>query len=373
MKTSVFAHTLEATEGMLRRALQSPPTPKTPSAAAPLSFAPNPPSTVPANPTAPAKSQLSEKIPDPATFDGTKTDLDRFIDQIQNKMHANADRYTNPHARLTYVTGRLTGAAAAQIRPYNIKGEFVRLRDYQDLLEVLERAYGNPNKAGEARKSLITLKQKNQPFHVFYAEFQRLALEAGMADDNDTLVILLEQALSNELKAQIVTAEPPTGSADLFAAFVQGLENRRSYLMGPNAFTRLPPAVQSRAPAPGTGTAPRTPQQPANAASRTTAPMATYPDPMDLSSQRRYPAIASGGSRRERGECFRCGSQGHLVRDCPQPDTRNLQSRMAVTSPTPSSNGSFEIPIPRGRTEVRSPPFRTPESSVDSGNGTRLS
>ncbi|KAJ8058051.1 hypothetical protein OCU04_012912 [Sclerotinia nivalis] len=167
-----------------------------------------------------SKPQLSEKVSDPALFDGTKIDLDRFVDQIQNKMYANSDRFTSPHSRLTYITGRLTGPAATQIRPYNIKGQFVKFVDYEDLLQILERVYGNQNKRAEVWKLLINLKQRNQSFYVFYTEFQRLALEAGMADDNSTLVILLEQTLSSELKNQIVTAELSTDSTDVFATFV---------------------------------------------------------------------------------------------------------------------------------------------------------
>ena len=50
---------------------------------------------------------------------------------------------------------------------------------------------------------------------------------------------------------------------------------------------------------------------------------ATY-DPMDLSSQR----TTTGNGRKERGECFRCGSKTHLVSRCPEPDTRTfIQAR----------------------------------------------
>jgi hypothetical protein len=44
---------------------------------------------------------------------------------------------------------------------------------------------------------------------------------------------------------------------------------------------------------------------------------------MDLGSLRRRPGQPT--TRRDRGECFRCGSATHMVRDCPQPDTRHLR------------------------------------------------
>ncbi|KAJ8058733.1 hypothetical protein OCU04_011724 [Sclerotinia nivalis] len=77
-----------------------------------------------------SKSQLSKKVSDPASFDGTKIDFDRFVDQIQNKI--------------------LTRFAAMQIRLYNIKGQFIKLADYKDLLQILERVYRNQNKRAEA-------------------------------------------------------------------------------------------------------------------------------------------------------------------------------------------------------------------------------
>ena len=203
---------------------------------------------------------------------------------------------------------------------------------------------------------------------VFYAEFQRLALEAGMSDDNDTLIILLEQALSSELKAQIVTAEPPTKSADAFASFVQGLENRRLYLMGPT--TSRQPAMTP----PSRNQIVTTLRSAVQSAPPTTLPASTPAagDPIDLSAQRR---LTSTGTRKERGECFRCGSTGHMVKDCPYPDTRpkpdnhRVQARLAITA---GQTTSTPDPQTRGRAAIRSAYPHSPSSSVGSGNGARL-
>ncbi|KAJ8060687.1 hypothetical protein OCU04_010992 [Sclerotinia nivalis] len=48
-------------------------------------------------------------------------------------------------------------------------------------------------------------------------------------------------------------------------------------------------------------------------------------DPMDLNSQRRI-------NKRERGECFCCGSADHCVKDCPFLDNRPVQARASLTS-----------------------------------------
>jgi hypothetical protein len=58
------------------------------------------------------------------------------------------------------------------------------LSDYPDVLCVLERAYGDPNCVNNACKDLFRLKQQNKEFAVFYAEFQRLALEGEVSEDS---------------------------------------------------------------------------------------------------------------------------------------------------------------------------------------------
>ncbi|QSZ34662.1 hypothetical protein DSL72_007516 [Monilinia vaccinii-corymbosi] len=369
LEKSISAREIERCHNLVSRLLQESRDSSTPAPAPAINSSP----TDSAIPTESAKTisssatstkpQLSEKLPDPAPFDSTKSDLDRFITQIQNKMFANSDRFTTVHSRLSYITRRLTRAAAAQICLYNRDGLFVTLKNYQDLLSILERVYRNINKKAKARKQLMTLRQKNLPFNIFYAEFQQLAQEAEMADDDATLVILLEQGLSNELADLIIYAVPPTHSTDAYAAFCQNLKNRRRYMKhGRLSSAVLPVRTSTTTPVPVSRSA-----ADQTYASRA-APAIPAGDPMDLSSQRRNPV--AGVSRRERGECFRCGSTAHVVRDCPRPDSRPVQTRSATINPTPTS-----ISPSKGRTARRSPPAspsRSPTGSVDSGNGARL-
>jgi hypothetical protein len=58
------------------------------------------------------------------------------------------------------------------------------LSNYPNVLCVLERAYSDPNCVNNARKDLFCLKQQNKEFAVFYAEFQRLALEGEVLEDS---------------------------------------------------------------------------------------------------------------------------------------------------------------------------------------------
>jgi hypothetical protein len=177
--------------------------------------------------TAPSEStRQSEKLPDPEKFNGQRSDLRRFVSQIHEKMIVNQDRFPTPLSRMSYVTSRLSGTPYSQILPY-IRNGICQLDDYPEVLKILERAYGDPNRVQNTRSELFRFKQTNKEFAAFFAEFQRLGLEAEMNDES--LATLLEQAISNELRGMLLH-NPPTSRQYLdLAAHLQELENRRRY------------------------------------------------------------------------------------------------------------------------------------------------
>jgi hypothetical protein len=169
-------------------------------------------------------SRISERLPDPEKFKGDRKDLQRFVSQIHEKLIVNQDRFPTAASRCSYVTSRLSGPPYAQILPYIHKG-VCQLPDYEDILNILEQAFGDPNRVNNARNDLFRLRQTNKDFGSFFAKFQRLALEGEMP--KDALSTLLEQAISQELRSMLIHHEPPSRSYLQFAAFLQDLENRR--------------------------------------------------------------------------------------------------------------------------------------------------
>lgn len=268
-----------------------------------------------------ASSRLSERLPDPAIFDGDRKDFRRFQAKIYQKMKTNADRFPTARERMSYVTNRLEGQAYAQILPFILEGE-CQLPDYPDVLRILERAYGDPNRVNNARKDLFRLKQQNREFAAFYAEFQRLALEGEVSEDSQ--ITLLESALSRELKAQLTSVDAPDHDIHKFSEFLQKLENKRRYyndLTDTRPIRPTPTAANPR-PAPA-----RTPM-PTTTAQITTPAMG---EPMDLSASRRPPPGYQPSGRRERGECYRCGSPDHRVANCPLPPPANRPAQIRET------------------------------------------
>jgi len=276
-------------------------------------------------------ASLSEKIPDPKEFDGTRSDLRRFVQQIYGKMNANADRFPQATNRMTYVAGRLTGSAYALMLP-KIRYGIPQFVDYPQMLEYLERAFGDPDRAQNAQNKLFQLRQKNLDFSAYFSEFQRLALEGEMPES--ALTPLLFQGISRELQDMLLHNPPPSQEFSAYASHLQKLNNR--YRQHQQQVARKPqnPPVRTTHATYTSATTPNMPDRRISSPRPATLNTAPTYEPMDLSLQRNPAA----NGRRERGECFRCGSKNHRVALCPEPDTRPFapfRTRDSHQSPSP--------------------------------------
>jgi hypothetical protein len=307
----------------------------------------------PATATPSESSRVSERLPDPEKFNGDRKDLRRFVSQIQEKLTVNRDRFPTPASRCSYVTSRLSGSPYAQILPY-IRQGVCQLPDYEDILNILDRAFGDPNRVNNARDELFRLRQTNKDFGSFFAEFQRLALEGEMSED--ALSTLLEQAISRELRNMLMHHEPPSRNYLQFANFLQDLENRRrQYGTLPAPTVRTYAQISQQQNNSKTDLQGQTFQRKEE---KTATVTPVYPDPMDLSYARR------SQGRKERGECFRCGATNHKVAECPKPaPARPAQLREGRVSSF--SHSPVRTLSPQSRKSRRSPsPASSNRSSV---------
>lgn len=128
------------------------------------------------------------------------------------------------------------------------------------------------------------------------------------------LTPLLYQGISRELQDMLLHSAPAGREFRTFSRHLQELDNRfrrhqqQTRRAGENnryPATRQPTAtLAARAPIVTTTT-------------RMTTPAVNDPNAMDLSATRRTQRGYQPSGRRERGECYRCGSSQHRVANCP--------------------------------------------------------
>lgn len=264
----------------------------------------------------------SDKIPDPPIFDGTKAKLREFVTKLRLKMIGNADRYPTSHEKLVYAANRLEGTAMDQLMPYITvdegKGTKIDLESYEDLIRILEGAFGDPNKKVTAQKTLMTLRQRDRPFHEYWAEFQRYAPETGY--NTEAKISFLTAGLSVELQSQMIHHDIPE-TLNEYVTLLQTLDHKdramRKNIRRPGGFTAPFQSGNTRA----SGSAPSKSSM-SNTSVTVTTPkpeQQNVGDPMDLSMQRGNPFASKPEMNRRRAEglCLGCGGTGHFLAHCP--------------------------------------------------------
>lgn len=126
-------------------------------------------------------------------------------------MIGNAERYPTSYEKLLYAANQLEGTAMDQLMPYitvyERKGTTIDLESYEDLIRILEGAFGDPNKKVTAQKTLMTIRQRDRPFHEYWAEFQRYVPETGY--NTEAKISFLTAGLSVELQSQMIYHDIP--------------------------------------------------------------------------------------------------------------------------------------------------------------------
>jgi hypothetical protein len=240
------------------------------------------------------------KIPDPPMFDGNREKIEGFIAQLRLKLFSDPTLFSTPTLRMAYAFNRLEGRAQAQILPYIAAGATFRLTDVEDIIRILNNAFGDPDPIATARSKLHNLKQGKKEFTTYFAEFQTLV---SKLDWNERAKIdALKEGLSIEIRRQLL-GKTRSLSFDALVALCQELDSEMRAL-------QMSEGKQGYQP-------PRPTNQPRNPpAAIQTQPTVTLPEPMDLSGTRRVSAQERAARQRE-GRCFYCGETGHRLAECP--------------------------------------------------------
>lgn len=95
---------------------------------------------------------LSEKLPDIPMFGGERSEFVTWISQLYVKLAGNHDHFTSPQAKLMYAMSRLEGNALAQTQPYVVNSTTTLFGSVNELLQLLERAFGDPDPTATAQE-----------------------------------------------------------------------------------------------------------------------------------------------------------------------------------------------------------------------------
>ena len=267
----------------------------------------------------PATAPISSKVlaPKPEPFTGS--DFKGFLRAMDLYFLANRSAFSGAQPKILYALGLLKGdLPGIWARNYcdahrSVTGGLVITDSWNDFTKQLHEAFGDPNEAQHAQSALLKLRQSGKTAEQFFQEFDVLRRRAGYTDVNyDTFLIrLLEGALDTPIITNVIsmTTVPSTYAGWKEAA--TRFDNHRRRLQeilrnraGP-PIRRPPPPIPSR-PVPPT---------PAPAAERRDSTGVTFGgagQPMDVTLDR---------ARRSRS-CYLCGSNRHLMRECPQRQQR---------------------------------------------------
>ena len=119
--------------------------------------------------------------------------------------------------------GLLQGNAFAQIQPYILETT-INFTNVMALLNVLEAAFGDPDRTGTAERKLETLKQATRDFSTYYAELSRHV--ANTQWNHAAKKTALSRGLSNVIKDALALADQVPEAYGEFPSYLQCLENR---------------------------------------------------------------------------------------------------------------------------------------------------
>jgi hypothetical protein len=253
-----------------------------------------------------------EKIPDPPKNDGDRAALRPFLTHLLLKLSSDHDLFPDEQRKLAYTIGRLEGAAFNHLLPY-VQPTGVNLENVDALVEVLETAFGDPDRVGSAERALENLRQNNRDFATYYAEFSRLIADVEWRSD-PAARHALKRGLSFDIRQELVHHDIPESMTE-FVRLCQKLDNRiRAFAAEQRPRSSFRPAIR-QTPIPARA---RTPAFPIVQVPQPTAPPTpSGPTPMDISSNRRKLVPEERSRRIAEGLCLYCGGAGHIAYLCP--------------------------------------------------------
>jgi len=251
-----------------------------------------------------------QKFPDSPDFSGSdRTQLRGWIAPLRMVIRHTPSRFPDEQAKMRHAFNRLSGIALKQILPHVRDNGEIGLEDLSALIQLLEAAFGDPDRVATAERNMKEIKQKNREFSLYYAEFQVIA--ADLDWNPSALRNALRSGLSEEMKDSFIHTDMP----DELPAFVTLCQKRDNQTRQRKAEKAAQHKWTTSAGSPSAPRAPVPPRAPEVAPAGTVAGY-TGPAPMDLSAGRRGISDEDRAKRLADGRCLYCGGFNHRAVDC---------------------------------------------------------
>jgi hypothetical protein len=260
----------------------------------------------PAAPQAP--EDRGQKFPGSPDFSGSdRTQLRGWIAQLQMVIRHKPASFPDKQSKMRYAFNRLRGVALGQILPHVREDGTIGLGDLPAFKQLLEAAFGDPDRVATAKRKMREIKQKNREFSQYYAESQVIA--ADLDWNPSALRTALRMGMSEEMKHSFTYSDMP----EELPAFVTVCQKRDNQIRQQGAEK----AAQNKASKIGFAS-PRPPSAPMAPEAAPAGTVAGYTKParMDLSAGMRRISAEERAKRFADGRCLYCGGFNHRAAEC---------------------------------------------------------
>jgi len=208
---------------------------------------------------------------------------------------------------MRYAFNRLRGIVLGQILPHVREDRTIELEDPPAFIQLLEAAFGDPDRVATAERKMREIKQKKREFSQYYADFQVIA--ADLDWNRSALRNALRMGLSEEMKDSFTYSDMPE-ELPAFVTVCQKPDNQIRQRRAEKAAQNTGSGIGFASPRP-----PPAPKAPEIAPAGT---IAGYPGPapMDLSTGKRRISAEERAKRFADGRCLYYSGFNHRAAEC---------------------------------------------------------
>jgi hypothetical protein len=224
---------------------------------------------------------------------------------IRHKLNSFLDK----QSKMRYAFNQLSGLALRKILPHVRENGKIDLGDPTAFIQLLEAAFGDPDRVATAERNMREIKQKIREFSQYFAEFQVIA------SDLDWNPSALRNALRSGLPEEMKDSNIHTDMPDEIPVFVTLCQKRENQIRQRKAEKAVQHKWTAVTGSPSRPRAPVHPKAPEAAPAGTIAGY-TGPAPMDLSAGRRRILHEEREKWFADGRCLYGGGFSHRAVDC---------------------------------------------------------